>query len=146
MDLVINYDNGSMVVHLEAFLDCRSISKVRKLVKLIPWNYNPDAVDKLKEYVEQQIEQFEPRMKEDANYYVGYKSKLQFGEGELKKYLSYRDRLKRNTDSWKHYNELVKQFRQEVKEIKALMKQRKTDFDQCVRNKAFYQKVLENIA
>lgn len=146
MDLYIKYGNGSMVIHLEAFLDCRSIGKVKKLVKLIQQSYTPDALDKLKEFIEQEIEQFEPRMKEDANYYVGYKPKLKFSEQNLEKCLNDRSRYKRGTDGWEHYNELVKEFRQEIKETKLQMKQRKSDFDACVKNKAFYEKVLEIIS
>lgn len=34
-DITIKYDHGQMLIHLEEFLSCRSISKVRKLIKLI---------------------------------------------------------------------------------------------------------------
>lgn len=146
MDLYIKYDNGSMAIHLDAFLDYRSIGKVKKLVKLIQQSYTPDALDDLKEFVKQEIEQFELRMKEDTNYYVGYKSKLKFNEQQLEKCMHYRDWYKHSEDEWKHYNELVKEFRQEIKETKLQMKQRKSDFDTCVKNKAFCEKVLETIS
>lgn len=146
MDLYIKYDNGSMAIHLDAFLDYRSISKVKKLVKVIQQSYTPDAFDDLKEFVKQGIKQFEPRMKEDANYYAGYKPKLKFNEQNLEKCLNNRNKYKRGTDGWEHYNKLVKEFRQEIKETKLQMKQRKSDFDTCVKNKAFYEKVLETIS
>lgn len=146
MDLYIKYDNGSMAIHLDAFLDYRSITKVKKLVKVIQQSYTPDALDDLKEFVKQGIEQFEPRMKEDANYYAGYEPKLKFNEQNLEKCLNNRNKYKRGTDGWEHYNELVKEFRQEIKETKLQMKQRKSDFDTCVKNKAFYEKVLETIS
>ncbi len=60
MDLEIKYEHGSMVIHLEKFLDCRSISKVKKLVKIIRNSFTPECEDKIREYVEQEIEQFEP--------------------------------------------------------------------------------------
>lgn len=87
MDLEIKYYNGSMIIHLGAFLDCRSIRKVKKLVKQIIQSNTPDALEDLKEFIKQGIEQFEPQMK-----------------------------------------------------------QIKSDFDTCVKNKAFYEKVLETIS
>lgn len=146
MDIEIKYHNGSMVVHLEQFLDCRSISKVRKLVKLIHNSSTPNALGKMKEFIEQQLEQFEPRMKEDANYIVGYKPKLKFNQEQLDKSIGIRSRFKQNSESWKKYNEQVKQYRQEVSHTKTLLRNRNSDFDKCIRNKAFYEKVLEIIS
>lgn len=146
MDLKIKFDNGSMMVHLDAFLDCRSIGKVKKLLKLIQQSYTPDAVNELKEFVEQELGQFEPRMKEDRNYYIGYESKLKFDEQNLEKCRYNRDRYKRDTNGWKHYNELMTEFRQEIRETKLQMKQKKSDYNTCVKNKAFYKKVLEIIS
>ena len=145
MDLYIKFDNGSMAVHLDAFLDCRNIGKVKKLVKLIQHSYTPGELAKMKEFVEQQLEQFEPRMQEDTIYISGYKPKLKFSEQNLEKCLHNRDRYKRGTDGWAHYNELVKEFRQEIREIKAAIRSKNSDFNGCIRNKAFYEKVLENI-
>lgn len=146
MDLEIKYRNGSMVIHLEAFLDCRSITKVRKLVKVIQGSYTTDALDKMKEFVERQLEQFEPRMKEDARYIVGYKPKLKFSQEQLNKSVSIRSRFKRNSEGWKQYNEQVKQQREEVRTLKAQIRSRDSDFNSCIRNKAFYEKVLETIS
>lgn len=146
MDLYIKYNNGSMMVHLDAFLNCRSIGRVKKLVKLIQQSYNPNTLDDMKRFIEQELEQFEPRMKEDASYYVGYKFKLKDYQKQLGTCLLHRDYCKKNTEQWKKYNELVKQNRQEIKETKSQMKQRRSDFDTCVKNKVFYEKVLETIS
>ena len=43
MDLEIRYENGSMTVHLEEFLNIRSIAKVRKLLKLIRSSFTPEC-------------------------------------------------------------------------------------------------------
>ena len=42
-DITIKYDHGQMLIHLEEFLLCRSISKVRKLIKLINRSDNPES-------------------------------------------------------------------------------------------------------
>lgn len=146
MDIEIKYHNGSMMIHLEAFLGCRSITKVRKLVKVIQGSNTPDALDKMKEFVEQQLEQFEPKMKEDDRYIVGYKPKLKFSQEQLNKSVIIRSRFKRNSEGWQKYNELVKQRREEVRTLKAQIRSRDSDMKNCIRNKAFYEKVLETIS
>lgn len=50
-DITIKYDHGQMLIHLEEFLSCRSISKVRKLIKLINRSDNPDIVNQIKDHI-----------------------------------------------------------------------------------------------
>lgn len=83
MDLEIKYEHGSMVIHLEKFLDCRSISKVKKLVKIIRNSFTPECEDKIREYVEQEIEQFEPKQQENQRYIIGYTEKVKFCQKQL---------------------------------------------------------------
>ena len=52
MDLEIRYENGSMTVHLEEFLNIRSIAKVRKLLKLIRSSFTPECEQQIKEFVQ----------------------------------------------------------------------------------------------
>ena len=53
MDLEIKYEHGSMTIHLEEFLNCRSISKVRKLVKIIRSSYTPECEQQIKEFLQE---------------------------------------------------------------------------------------------
>lgn len=150
MDLEIKYEHGSMVIHLENFLDCRNISKVKKLVKIIRNSYTPECEDKIREYVEQEIEQFEPKQQENQRYIIGYTEKVKFCQKQLDNALYNRNQYKKSTprhksDGWEHYNSYVKQFRQEMREIKALLRSRQSDFDKNIRNKEFYKKVLQII-
>ena len=71
MDLEIRYENGSMMVHLEEFLNIRSITKVRKLLKLIRSSFNPECEQQIKEFVQEQTEQFEQVQKEHSIYIEG---------------------------------------------------------------------------
>lgn len=146
MDLTIKWGNGSMTVHLKEFLSCRNISKVKKLVKLIHQSVNPDDIGKVRMFIEQEIEQFEPRQKEDVRYIVGYREKVKFSQKQIDNCTQNRSRFKKNSDGWKHYNELVKSFREENRELKAALREKQKDFDDCSRNKIFYQKCLEIIS
>lgn len=97
MDLEIKYEHGSMVIHLEKFLDCRSISKVKKLVKIIRNSFTPECEDKIREYVEQEIEQFEPKQQENQRYIIGYTEKVKFCQKQLDNALHNRNQYKKST-------------------------------------------------
>lgn len=146
MDLKIKYANGSMTVHLENFLNCRSISKVNKLVRIIRSSFTPECEDRIREYVEQEIEHFEPKQRENSKYIVGYTEKVKFCQVQLDNCIANRNKYKRNSDGWKHYNRFVNQFRQELKEIKSSLRSRRSDYDTNIRDKDFYRKVLEIIS
>ena len=145
MDLEIKYEHGSMTIHLEEFLNCRSISKVRKLVKIIRSSYTPECEQQIKEFLQEWVEQYELRQKENSLYITGYEQKVKYCEQQLNKAVYVRDNMKRNSKQWKHYNETVKEFRKELAELKRLLSSRRSDHNKNIRNKDFYKKVLENI-
>lgn len=145
MDLKIKYENGSMIIHLENFLNCHNISKVKKLVKIIRSSFTPECESIIREYIEQENEQFEPRQQENSKYIIGYTEKVKFCQTQLDNCTANRNRYKKNSDGWKYYNHHVKQFRQELKEIKSLLRSCQSDYDTNIRNKDFYKKVLEII-
>lgn len=130
MDLEIRYENGSMTVHLEEFLNIRSIAKVRKLLKLIRSSFTPECEQQIKEFVQDWIEQFEQKQLRDALYT--------------------RDSYKKSTplhksEGWDRWNEEVKGCRKELAEVKTLLRSYQSRYNSNIRNKDFYKKVLENI-
>lgn len=171
MDLEIRYENGSMTVHLEEFLNIRSITKVRKLLKLIRSSFTPECEQQIKEFVQEQAEQFEQVQKEHSIYIEGYAQKIRYAEQQIrqtqhiisqiqtgvKNSQLLRDSHRKNTKVWKNRNADVKKYRErlkeprntlkkqkeELKELKALLRSRQQSFDRNVRNKDFYKKVLE---
>lgn len=145
MDLKIKYENGSMIIHLENFLNCHSISKVKKLVKIIRGSFTPEYENMFRKYVEQEIERFEPRQREISRHIIGYERKVKFCQTRLDRCTASRDRYKRNSDGWKHYNSQVKEFRQELKEMQSSLRSRQSEYDKNIKNKDFYKKVLEII-
>lgn len=173
MDLEIRYENGSMTVHLEEFLNIRSITKVRKLLKLIRSSFNPECEQQIKEFVQEQTEQFEQVQKEHSIYIEGYTQKVRYAEQQIRqtkhiisqiqadvsKLQFIRDSHRKNTKVWKDCNADVKKHRErlkeprktlksqneELKELKSLLRSRQQSFDRNIRNNGFYKKVLENI-
>lgn len=84
MDLEIRYENGSMTVHLEEFLNIRSIAKVRKLLKLIRSSFTPECEQQIKEFVQDWIEQFEQKQLETERYITGYEQKVSYCQKQLR--------------------------------------------------------------
>lgn len=150
MDLEIRYEGGSMTVHLEEFLSCRSITKVRKLLKVIRSSFTPECEWQMKEFILNWLERFEQKQLENERYITGYEEKVKFCQRQLDNALYNRNQYKKSTplhksDGWEHYNEDVKQLRQELREIKALLHSWRHNFNNNTRNKEFYKIVLENI-
>lgn len=121
MDLEIRYENGSMTVHLEEFLSCRSIAKVKKLLKLIRISFTPECEQQMKEFILNWIEQFEQKQLENEQYITGYTEKVEFCQKQLDNALYNRNQYKKSTPL------------------------HKSDFDKNIRNKEFYKKVLQII-
>ena len=145
MDLYIKFDRGSMAVHLDEFLSCRSISKVRKLVKLIRESGTPGEIEKIQVFIEQEASGYEEAQRQDWQFVTGYESKIKYSEKQIENCLYNRARFKRNTDAWNHYNDYVKAFRSELSTLKTSRRNRLTRINNREKNKVFYEKVLEII-
>lgn len=145
MEIRIKWYNGSMIIDLEKFLSCRSITKVKKLVNIIRDSHTPECEGQIREFIEQELEQYEPRQKEVSRYITGYTEKVKFCEKQLNNCISNRDRFKRKSDGWEHYNSHVKAFRDELKEMKAALRTHQRKSDNEKKNRDFYMKVLEII-
>lgn len=145
MDIEIRFENGWMGVHLDRFLEGASISQVKKLVKIIRNSSTPECEDAIREFIGQEMEQFELRQEECERYIIGYTEKVIFCQRQIDNSTTNRDKYKRNTDGWKHYNAFVKDFKQEMKELKTKLQLWKRERDRNFRNNDFYKKVLQII-
>ena len=142
MTLEIKYENGSMTVHLEQFLGCRSISKVRKLVKIIQRSYTPDEINKILNYIEQFKETYEIDLKTSESKIIGYESKVKIAKSYLDKSIMYRGKCTRNSSPWKYHNNYVKQYREELKKLQQLLREENKILNNLKRNKKFYDDCL----
>lgn len=150
MDLEIRYEGGSMTVHLEEFLSCRSISKIKKLLKVIRISFTPECEQQMKEFIPNWLEQFEQRQLENERYITGYEEKVKFCQRQLQDALYTRNSYKKSTslhksEGWDRWNEEVKRYRKELSEVKALFRSYESQYNRNIRNQDFYKKVLENI-
>lgn len=145
-DIVIKYQEGTgkgtMTVHLEEFLSCRSISKVRKLMKLINQYGDGSEVQKILNIIEQFNDSYEVDQKLNTSKVVGYTDKIKFTDRQIQNLVSNRSRFKKGSDGWKHYNELVKGQREELRSLKTSLFTAKSDFNKNERLHIFNDKCL----
>lgn len=145
-DICIKYQAGSgkgtMTIYLEEFLGCRRISRVKKLMKLINRYGDGSEVQKILNIIEQFNENYEVDQKLNASKIVGYTDKIKFTDCQVQNLVSNRSRFKKGYDSWKHYNGLVKEQREELQYLKNCLYSTKLSFNQNERLHIFYEKCL----
>lgn len=147
MDLEIRCENGSMTVHLEEFLNICSITKVRKLLKLIRSSFTPECEQQIKKFVQDWIEQ---KQLENERYITGYEQKVSYCQKQLRGALYTRDGYKKSTplhksEWWDRWNEEVNRCREKLAEVKTLLRFYRSQYNSNVRNKDFYKKVMQEI-
>lgn len=146
-DLTIRYGNGQMIIHLEEFLACRNISKVRKLLKIIARSDTPEMTEQIQSHIEHRIKGLDDVGKISANQYVKYKEEEEVKqvEQEVDRLVQLRSRYKKKSDGWAHYNDRVKESRERLREVKASMRNSKKEFDDTIRDKKFFEKLLSEV-
>ena len=144
-DLTIRYGNGQMIIHLEEFLACRNISKVRKLLKIIARSDTPEMTEQIQSHIEHRIKGLDDVGKISANQYVRYKEEVKQVEQEVDRLVQLRSRYKKKSDGWAHYNDRVKESRERLREVKASMRNSKKEFDDTMRDRAFFEKLLSEV-
>lgn len=141
-DLTIRYDNGQMIIHLEEFLACRNISKVRKLLKIIARSDTPEMTEQIQSHIEHRIKWLDDVGKISANQYVKF---VETVKQEVNRLVQLRSRYKKKSDEWTHYNDRVKESRERLREVKASMRNSKKEFDDTIRDKKFFEKLLSEV-
>jgi DNA repair ATPase RecN len=144
-DLTIRYDNGQMIIHLEEFLACRNISKVRKLLKIIARSDTPEMTEQIQSHIEHRIKGLDDVGKISANQYVKFVETVKQVEQEVNRLVQLRSRYKKKSDEWTHYNDRVKESRERLREVKASMRNSKKEFDDMIRDKKFFEKLLSEV-
>ena len=146
--IFIKYENGEMRINLEEFLcySCnRSISKVRKLVKIIKNSYTPEVIEDMKKFIEQRMNTTDTIIETAREHCLVFNDEVKKYEKHLDTVVTHRANYKRNTDGWKYYNEQVKEVRENLRTAKVNMRAAKYQFDDTVRVKNFFIKLLSEV-
>ena len=137
-----------MRINLEEFLcySCnRSISKVRKLVKIINNSYTPEVIEDMKKFIEQRMNTTDTIIETAREHYWVFNDEVKKYEKRLDSVVTHRGIYKRNTEGWKYYNEQVKEVRENLRTAKVNMRAAKHQFDDTVRVKNFFIKLLSDV-
>lgn len=137
-----------MEINLEEFLcySCnRSISKVRKLVKIINNSYTPEVIEDMKKFIEQRMNTTDTIIETARKHYWVFNDEVKKYEKRLDSVVAHRANYKRNTEGWKYYNEQVKEVRENLRTAKVNMRAAKRQFDDTVRMKNFFIKLLSDV-
>ena len=134
-----------MIIHLEEFLACRNISKVRKLLKIIARSDTPEMTEQIQSHIEHRIKWLDDVGKISANQYVKFVETVKQVEQEVNRLVQLRSRYKKKSDEWTHYNDRVKESRERLREVKASMRNSKKEFDDTIRDKKFFEKLLSEV-
>lgn len=144
-DLRIEYDRGTMVIHLEEFLSCRSVAKVKKLLKIIQRSYTPEAADQMRQFIRDKVSGLDALMKVSANQYVRLKEEVRNIQNDVDVWKSQRDRNTKNSNPYKHYNDKLKVSREQLRDAKKSLNTVKREFDNHAKDKVFFEKMLSEI-
>jgi hypothetical protein len=137
-----------MTIHLEAFLECRKLSKVRKLVKIIRESYTPECLEQMQQFITDYLgdeEQFSADLRSLANKGVNARTKAKELEEPLNRAVNARKMYKRKSPQYERLNEQVKQYRKEIAQNNAVYHSSVQQFNRMQRNREFYKKALEII-
>lgn len=134
-----------MIIHLEEFLACRNISKVRKLLKIIARSDTPEMTEQIQSHIEHRIKWLDDVGKISANQYVKFVETVKQVEQEVNRLVQLRSRYKKKSDEWTHYNDRVKESRERLREVKTSMRNSKKEFDDTIRDKKFFEKLLSEV-
>lgn len=143
--IFIKYENGEMRINLEEFLcySCnRSISKVRKLVKIINNSYTPEVIDDMKKFIEQRMNTTDTIIETAREHYWVFNDEVKKYEKRLDSVVTHRGIYKRNTEGWKYYNKQVKEIRENLRTAKVNMRAAKGQFNDTVRMKKLLHKII----
>lgn len=140
MNLEIKYNSGTMIVHLEEFLKCRSITKFRKLVKLIGQSFFPDEVTKIIDYIEEFNSMYDAEQKMTEGKIAAYSHKIGFCEKRIDYYTRLKDSCKKQSENWITFNDNVKEYREELKQMRCLLGNVEREYKDRARDKEFFNK------
>lgn len=144
-DLEIMYNNGRMVIHLEEFLSCRSITKMRKLLKVINQSDTPEIADQIQQHVRDRVSGIDGLAKVSANQIVRLKEEIRNIQNDVDVWKSQRDRNTKNSSPYKYYNDKLKVSREKLRTAKCSLNTVKREFNNHVKDKAFFEKLLSEV-
>lgn len=138
--MILNMPNGRLEIHTGAFLEMRSIGKFKKLIKLIDQYGNGSERIEIYEVIENFKASYEMEQKEAAKRIVDILDQCKLVEEQIDSLQVKRDRM---TKGWKHYGELLKGSKAELRKLKRDISLDRRAFSRRRSLNQFYDKCLK---
>lgn len=136
---------GRMIISVMSFLNEQGIGKIKKLINLILHSESPEQVDIIADYCNECLKQYEQQQKRLANLHVDARDAISSLEAEIKMNTRCRDKFKRKSEQYEHFNELVKNGKEALKKKKVIASSSLQEFKRNERTKEKFLQVLEFI-
>ena len=130
-----------MTINLPEYLDCQTLTNIRRLIKVVETSDTPEELEKLHSYVEAELQQIDRRMKEAANKAVDARTKAKELQPELDKLVYARNRYKKNSPPYKELMEKVKDMRERIALQNSVYRCQKSEVSRLQRNKEKFNKL-----
>lgn len=142
-DLEIKYDRGVMVIHLEEFLACRSISKVRKLLKIIQRSRTPEMIEQMQQEIAVGVKSICADIDETTKRTIILEKRKQILESYIIFYKNIRSKVSKQ--EWKEYSKLLNASKEKLKIIKRDLNIEKLMLSRYIKDKVFYERLLSEM-
>lgn len=149
-ELNISWNNGKgkMIIRLEYFLREQSLSKIRKLIRIIKESDTPEELEKFYEVLKNDA----ISDKDFANNIVSSREKIKDYENSIiveqrcmDLFKTERDKYKRKSDSYEYFANLYKGSKERLSQFKRSKKDREQFIKMITRERDFINKCLECI-
>ena len=130
-----------MTINLPEYLDCQTLTNIRRLIKVVETSDTPEELEKLHNYVEAELQQIDRRMKEAENKAVDARTKAKELQPELDKLVYARNRYKKNSPPYKELMEKVKDMRERIALQNSVYRCQKSEVSRLQRNKEKFNKL-----
>lgn len=140
---------GHTHINIKRFFDMHSMSKFRKLLKIIRESDTPEEEQKMKDWIPLFFEKSKEFEQAATDRKYEYMEKVRFHEAKVK-YLQYvRDKnlsnVMRNSPEYKEMSKSIKEEKQRLSQSKAGRKQAEQDIKGIQSDREFIKKCLELI-
>lgn len=136
----IRYPHGSMVVNILEFLEVRSITKLRKLLKVIRSSNTPECETRLSEFIQKELDDYDTTQKMVIAATWSARQELRYETGELARVKKERTASKGGARA--EWDERVRYWGQKCSATRQDLRELEHVYKHNVQMNTFYKKAI----
>lgn len=148
--LVIEYDGGfgqsnrgRMIIDLNQFMEFQTISKIKKLLRVIDYSYDRDQAEKIRQYCEGFLSAAKGERRQLEIEINDAEKAVREHERLVKECRIVRDRYKRKSKGWEHHQKNLSMLSTQLSVRKDTLHERQAALSRLERLSVKYEKVLQ---